>query len=1107
MFEQHSLLGARDGVLLVASAQSDFAERFALRVGRDLIPFAVYEAPAVSLLRGQDILSHTRRGVSNPWVLGPDSGGCQGSDGASLTHYLNREWEVNGRQPWLLSAEPDQAPVSATLEDPAYGVDIPVLPGVGYELCVLVAIHQARGEVRLRFCDGSGSPIHEVTAALSNAYRGGTERESYQNAKVRTSAPAEAATARIEVQLSRHQAEPDAAVQRSFMLLLECSLRVCPNASPDWIPSPDSVPLLVRTAVGAQQPSIYGAPAELGLGTGVRRAEIVALDEPDEPVARWSAGLRGARASIIRFVGNGLRVQISGTAKPLALYVDGQRACAIPAPPPAKGASPRKTHIVIAEPWCDGDAHVVEVRDFSGSHLLDRTQLILPTALTSWRTIQQRSSAPLPFHMAPAASYRYVSLRQRMTRLEERVASGEADEGDLRAMAQISRLHRVLEAGFEKNTDFAPVHFPQVERPTVSVVIPVHNKFSVTYHCLASLRLAPNDTSFEVVVVDDGSDDQTRAISDVAPGITIVRHESAVGFVGACNHGAAVAKGEYLVLLNNDTELTAGWLDELLAGFDRFPDVGMTGARLLWPNGRVQDAGGIVWDSGNPWNYGRNQSPADPRFCYARQADYLSGAALMIRRSVWDEVGGLSEEFAPAYFEDTDLSFKVRAAGYSTWFIPSANVFHHEGISNGTDVTVSTGMKRFQEVNRPTFKEKWATAYVDNGREGEDPDLAKDRGIVGRVLFIDRGIPRPDHDAGSFAAIQEMRLVQSLGYKVTFLPLDVAYMGQYTEDLGRLGIETIYSPFAVSVLDFLERRGREFDVVYITRYNVAERVLSEVRQHAPDAKVLFCNADLHFLRELRAARVSGDEKLFDKALQTRTAELGVMHQVDVVLSYNQVEHAVILSHGIGDTEVVTCPWVVDTVPDAEVSPFSHRRGLAFLGGYLHPPNVEAVEFFISDVLPKLRDRIPGLRFNIYGADMPDRFHDLADEVINPVGYVRSVDEVYDHNRLFVAPLISGAGIKGKVLGALAHGLPSILSPLAAEGTGVRRGLDCLVAESVEEWVQAILTLYDDETAWDRMSRNARDFTAQNYSFAKGRELMRRAFHAAGIHPFSDREIN
>ncbi len=237
-------------------------------------------------------------------------------------------------------------------------------------------------------------------------------------------------------------------------------------------------------------------------------------------------------------------------------------------------------------------------------------------------------------------------------------------------MRRPSLLHDILAEGFDRpRKQFRPLLFPQVDAPDVSIVIPVHNKFDVTYACLAALLFAATKASFEVIVVDDGSSDTTLRLEDIAPGVVVVRNDPALGFVGACNAGAERARGRYIVFLNNDTEPTAHWLDELLFAFQSFDGVGLAGARLIYPNGLLQEAGGIVWGSGDPWNYGRGGNPHDPRFSYSRICDYVSGAALMIPAELWKELGGFSRDFMPAYFEDTDLAFKVKEKGLKVVYV------------------------------------------------------------------------------------------------------------------------------------------------------------------------------------------------------------------------------------------------------------------------------------------------------------------------------------------------------------------------------------------------------------------------------------------------------
>ncbi|MDD2725285.1 MAG: glycosyltransferase [Methylovulum sp.] len=787
---------------------------------------------------------------------------------------------------------------------------------------------------------------------------------------------------------------------------------------------------------------------------------------------------------------------ISQADMPVDLYVDGQFVAGTTSANANQDSEQFSFIIALPVSVLDGRPHLLEVKVPPSGKLIGVLAEITPYHLTPWNVLQKYSGKPLPARLSPAAAYRYDSLRASLLALSEAAQHKKGAELAelIGRITVLGRLHEQLLAGFEKIRHFEHLAFPSVAHPDVSIVVPVHNKFPVTYYCLAALLFAYNKASFEVILVDDGSSDETLDILELVDGIQYLRNETSQGFIRSCNRGASLAKGKYIVMLNNDTEPTVHWLDELIFAFEQFDQVGLAGAKLLYPDGKLQEAGGIVWSSGNPWNYGRGGNPYEPRFSYTRQADYLSGAAIMLSTSLWNEIGGFSEEYCPAYFEDTDLAFKVRAAGYKTLFVPLSVVYHFEGVSSGTSVT--SGTKRYQEINRPKFKQKWIHDCRFNGEEGKHVDLNKDRGVSYRALVIDYQTPRPDIDAGSYAAIQEMRLLQSLGFKVTFVPENLAYMGQYTETLQRLGIEIVYSPFEYSMQSFLEKRGGEFDIVYITRYYVAKNHLPWIRQYAPQAKVLFCNADLHFLREVREAIEQNDQDLMNRACLIREEELGIMLQVDVVLSYNPIEHAVVLSHNLNGSKITTCPWVVDLTDD--VPGFAGRKDIAFLGGFGHPPNKAAVLFFINHVMPILRYQLPDAKFRIYGSNFPAELEKLACEDVVIEGYIENVADIYDTCRVFVAPLLTGAGIKGKVIDALAHGTPSVLTPIAAEGTPLRHELEVMIAETAQEWADAVTVLYTDQTVWENMSKAARHFAGQHYSFANGRKLMLKALEACDV---------
>jgi O-antigen biosynthesis protein len=735
--------------------------------------------------------------------------------------------------------------------------------------------------------------------------------------------------------------------------------------------------------------------------------------------------------------------------------------------------------------WLRGEPILVEIRDASGSQIYLAHPVLAPRHLTPADLLLQETKRPFPTDLTCRANHRYQALRAHL----RHPIPGISQDALLQALDTLDADYATLQ--------LKPLNFPEVANPEVSVVIPAHNKVEATYYALAALLLAHNNTSFEVILVDDGSSDETAEIEELVSGIRVIRNAEPLRFIKACNKGASEARGTYVVLLNNDTEVTLRWLDALVDAFQRFDGVGAVGSKLLYPDGTLQDAGGIIWGSGNPWNYGNKQNPWDPRFCYTRQVDYLSGAALMTTKAIWDEVGGLSSYLEPMYFDDTDFSFKISEAGYKTYFVPSSVVYHFEGTTSGTDT--SSGFKKYQEVNRPKFKRRWAKAFSRHGEEGVNPDLEKDRGISGRILFIDYTTPRQDQDAGSYAAIREIELVQALGYKVTFLPQNLGFFGNYTEELQRMGVEVITAPFYLSLAAFLEERGKEFDAAYITRYNVAADTVHLIREFSPKTRIILNNADLHFLRALRAAISEGDEAKLEAMRDIRNQELAMMRSVDLVLSYNEVEHVVISSHTDGAVKVMTCPWVVD-IPET-VAPLAGRAGLSFLGSFKHHPNAEGVQWFCQEVMPQLEAQ--QLKLSIYGSGLDDDIKDLASEWIDPVGYIEDVADAYQRHRVFVAPLLSGAGIKGKVLNALAYGIPTVLTPTAAEGIGLRHGHDCLIAKTPEEWVEGITRLCQDDELWASISHAARSYAASQFSFAAGKLKMKAAFEAVDMFTHSD----
>lgn len=626
--------------------------------------------------------------------------------------------------------------------------------------------------------------------------------------------------------------------------------------------------------------------------------------------------------------------------------------------------------------------------------------------------------------------------------------------------------------------------YPQITlarspKPKVSIVIPVHNKFELTYNCIGAIHDALTRVSFEIIVVDDSSSDETLMSSLMfLGGCHTVRTPKNEGFIGACNLGASRASGEYLIFLNNDTIVNDGWLDALCETLERDPGIGIVGSRLLFADGVLQEAGGVIWRDGSAWNWGRGQDKSHPTYSFMKDADYVSGAALMIRKKLFEELGGFDEFYSPAYYEDTDLCFRVRAAGYRVVVQPKSTIIHLEGRSNGT--STSAGLKRFQVVNAKKFRNRWAKTLERHRLNGQEPGREAERDVLRRALFIDDTTPTPDKDAGSNAALQHMQSLQRLGYKVVFLPADnMAYIPQYTDALQALGIECWYAPFAWSVEEYFRRSERNFDVVYIHRRANAKRYLHLVQKYAPGAKVIFNYADIHALREIREAELANaPARKMAQLRQELESELDIANEVYSVIVHSTFEADFIRTNR-PDADVHYVPWTVEALEG--VAKYQGRTGVMFVGGYGHPPNVDAVELMIADIWPLIAKRKLGHSFRIVGSNMPDHFQNFRGPDVDPVGYVGDLDSLLDTTAVTVAPLRYGAGLKGKVLSSLARGVPCVMSPTAAEGLELPPEIQHLVRDKPADFAAEVTSLLTDEDKWMRTSAISVNFVRERFS--------------------------
>jgi O-antigen biosynthesis protein len=620
--------------------------------------------------------------------------------------------------------------------------------------------------------------------------------------------------------------------------------------------------------------------------------------------------------------------------------------------------------------------------------------------------------------------------------------------------------------------------------PRYSIVIPVYEQHLFTFNCLKSLGEHTDLSDAEIIVVDDSSPTTVAATLPNVTGVRLVRNPENLGFIGSCHQGADLARGQMLVMLNNDTQVTQGWLTALQAVFDQQPETGLVGARLVYPDGSLQEAGGIVWQDGSAWNWGRGDDPDRPIYNYLREADYCSGACVAIRRDDWVALGGFDRAYKPAYYEDTDLAFRVRAAGKRVYYQPQCTIVHFEGASSGTDETA--GVKRHQVVNREVFQNRWKAALQSHRLNGVDASREVDRGATARVLVVEACMITPDHDSGSVRMLSMLELLVEQGCKVSFVADNLEYRQPYVRQLQGIGVEVWFAPFVTSVTQLLKERGKLYDTIIFCRFYIAAPYVSDVRKWAPQARIVFDTVDLHYLREQRLAELDNSSALLATSVKTREKELGVVKACDITLVVSPFERDILLEElPAADVRVLSnIHEVQPSGPD-----FAQRDGLLFIGGFRHLPNVDAIEWFVTEVWPLVRARLPALTLTVVGSLMPDRIKAINGPGINNLGYVAKVESLIARARISVAPLRYGAGVKGKVNQAMAHGLPVVATSVAAEGMGLRPGIDLLVADEPIAFANAIVRLHGDEVLWQSLAENGRANVEHHFSRANASEVL------------------
>ena len=628
--------------------------------------------------------------------------------------------------------------------------------------------------------------------------------------------------------------------------------------------------------------------------------------------------------------------------------------------------------------------------------------------------------------------------------------------------------------------DYPVIQVPQWDDPQVSIVIPVYNQFEFTYHCVESIIKNSGDITYEILIANDCSTDLTTHIDEILPGVKCITNERNLRFLLNCNNAAKHAKGQYVLFLNNDTQVQPNWLEPLVTLIESADDIGMVGSKLIYPDGLLQEAGGILWKDGSAWNFGNRQNPALPQFNYVKQVDYISGAAIMLSRALWEEIGGFDETFVPAYCEDSDLAFTVRKMGYRVMYQPLSVVVHFEGVSNGTDT--SSGQKHYQVVNSKKFREKWAEELAKHPDNAENVFQARDYSFhKPTLLMVDHYVPHFDKDAGSRTVYQYLKLFVQAGFNVKFIGDNFYQHEPYTTALQQMGIEVLYGPeCAQHWKDWIRDNAEHIDYVFLNRPHIAPKYLEFIRQHTK-AKIIYYGHDLAFLREMREFEITGDSSFRDSAIEWKPKELALMKAADMAYypSYVEVDEIHAIDPAV---KVKAIPAYLFENVTWEGYDHAARKDIMFIGGFGHRPNVDAVKWIADEILPELLKYLPDVKIHILGSNAPKEVLELANDHLIIEGFVtdEQLEWFYRNMRISLVPLRYGAGIKGKVVEAMRFGTPVVTTSTGAEGIpDAEKAM--LIEDDGKELARKLAELYGNAEKLEAMSENCIGYIQQNYS--------------------------
>lgn len=622
----------------------------------------------------------------------------------------------------------------------------------------------------------------------------------------------------------------------------------------------------------------------------------------------------------------------------------------------------------------------------------------------------------------------------------------------------------------------AGLKFKTSPEPELTILIILYNKAELTWLCLRGLtQCLDGKIKTEVVVIDNASTDASERLVRSIDGIHYIRNAENVGFLKACNQAIPIVRGKYLLLLNNDAVIHPGALEAGLRHLQQDATVGAVGGRVVLPNGRLQEAGCILWNDGTNVGYGRGHNPRDGEYMHTRSVDYCSGAFLLTRSKLFADLGGFDERYLPAYYEETDFCTELKKRDLKIIYEPRCLVDHFEFGSAERTARAFELMGK----NRLTFCEKHADYLRSKPSPCEPKDhyLFRDlKAAKRRMLVIEDRVPHDYLGAGFPRSKRILDELMGMGFDLTIYATVHGHepWSEVYESLPH-DVEVILGHGFGGLAAFLDSRKGFFEYIWVSRPHNIDCLTGfdeNWKSRKGNATVIYDAEAMFTKREQLEAKVLKKKRVASLWRTTNRAELELGHEADVIVSVSDQEAQEWATATQRPTVTVGHDFALDPTPGN----FAQREDFLFLGAmHGHPsPNSDSILWFLEKVwAPFLKKALPtGTRIHLVGYNAIakqghfDRFED--DIVIH--GKVDELRPYFERARIMIVPTRYAAGIPQKVFDGAKFGVPMVCSQLIADQMEWTPDRQCLAApdSEPERFADLCKRLYTDQATWDRV---------------------------------------